>query len=166
MARTAISEKAQLKRLTDRLDFLKGWFGDSKGITAELLKDTLNRVAQTRKAIAAKRFEAVLLYYELEAWYRFLAERIEMVERLGLWDATVRNFDDDYRRWKAAHARRPTIDLRRNTFRSEVQKRYVVRKPTAKDLIALAEHLKITIAGRPPHQKTLRSWLRPKKHGN
>ena len=67
-------------------------------MTDELVQEALDRVAQVRKAIAAKRFDAVLLYHELEDLHRKLAEEFEMPEWLNQAKRDGRDFE---RRWRA-----------------------------------------------------------------
>lgn len=161
-------EKAWLKSLTDRIEVLERWFLEldrekPRRVTAKLVEDALKLATRTRDAIAAKRFEAVILYYELEDLHRFLAEQFEIREVLSRAKRDSRYLEG---RWNAAHAKRPTIENRRNKFKAEVQKIYVLKKPTGDDLRQLAEQHGIKIAGRIPNEKTLRGWLRPTKRGN
>lgn len=101
MPQTSATKKAHLKNLTKRLDFLERWFRDfgaPNRMTAELLKETLDEIGQTRKAVAEKRFEAVLLYHDLENWHRFLVEHeLEIPKMLSQTKRDARDFEG---RWK------------------------------------------------------------------
>jgi len=119
MPKCSANEKDRLKNLLDRLDFLKRWFLelDRDRVTAELVKDALDLVTRTRKAIAAKRFEAALLYHELEDLHRFLAEQFEMPEELSRAQRDAQYIEG---RWNAAHAPRQKLIDRRERCLNEI----------------------------------------------
>lgn len=158
MPKRGASEKVWLKSLKDRLDWLNRnlptlvLFGTKDAAT----KEVRQRVAQIHEAIAAKRFDAILLYHELENWYRELDRQFELRDRAEVeW---VLESEDSRKRKAArnsAQVRSAKSDQKRADCLAYVDQR-LREDPSISDA-QLNEHARLKFG---VHVHTVRRWRR------